>query len=73
MINIESGVPAPTSNRRTFAQKYPWRELEVGQSFLEPATCFRTMQAGASLAGKRLGKKFVARIVDGGVRVWRTA
>lgn len=73
MIKIESGIPAPTSNTRTFVARYPWRDLEVSQSFLVTDVKFKTMQAGASLAGKRLNRKFVARIVDGGVRVWRTA
>lgn len=71
MIKVESNIPFPDG--RTFSRKYPWTELEVGQSFFVPNGVFRSMQAGASLAGRRLGKTFRARVVEGGVRIWRLA
>ena len=71
MIKIESGIPFPQNGR--WQSKYPWRDLEVGQSFLVPDGVFRTMQAGASLAGRRLSKTFRARKTDDGIRIWRLA
>lgn len=71
MIKIEAGIPFPKEGMWT--TKYPWRELDVDQSFFVANATFRTMQSGASLAGRRLGKTFRARKVDGGVRVWRLA
>lgn len=70
MYQIETGIPFP--DRKVWRSIYPWRDLDVGQSFFVKDGVFRTMQAGASLAGKRLNKQFRARTVDGGVRVWRT-
>lgn len=71
MYSIETSIPFPASPG--WKAKYPWRELDVGQSFFVSDVKFRTMQAGASLAGRRLNKQFRARIVDGGVRIWRIA
>ena len=35
IIEIDDDIPMPTSRRRAV---YPWKELEVGQSFFVPAT-----------------------------------
>lgn len=65
---IENEIPIP-AHRNT---KYPWDELEIDQSFLvDPAP--KGFSSSVSLAGKRLGRKFTARTVGSGVRVWRVA
>lgn len=70
MIAIDDGIPAPlpvSSGRR----KYPWYELEVGQSFLAPNTSTHSMTCSATHYGRRLGRKFRTSKVEGGIRVWR--
>lgn len=52
-------------------ETYPWSQLEVGQSFFVEGANLRSMSSTASHAGRRNGKKFMARAADGGVRVWR--
>lgn len=52
-------------------EKYPWSKLEVGESFFVEGVALRSMSSTASHAGRRNKKKFIARVVDGGVRVWR--
>lgn len=50
---------------------YPWREMEVGQSF----GCRRkagSMRPSAYRQGKRLDRQFAVRSARGGCRVWRT-
>lgn len=70
MIEIEKGIEMPD---RPLGKppKYPWREMEVGDSFFVPNMNTADFGGGASTAGKRLGKKFSCRREGNGVRVWR--
>ena len=73
MYQVDRGyeMPAP----RPVFGKYPFKTMEVGESFfvaLEDMAGPKRMHSTAYNYGKRLGKKFVARRVEGGVRVWRT-
>ena len=76
---IESGVEIPTNAKpkKEKVAKYPYAEMNIGDSFFVPSG-----ERGGSLGnicamnkkmGERLGWKFVARTVEGGVRVWRKA
>ncbi len=69
-IKIEDGVPLPTRTHK--GAKYPWNDLEVGQSFavIDPPKWFHTT---VSAEGRKRGKKFTVRQIDGGARVWRIA
>lgn len=75
-FQIEKNVPMAErgSAHRGRPAKYPWAEMEVGDSFFSPSdgATAATMRAGAQKAGKRLGFTFAVRLVEGGVRVWRT-
>jgi hypothetical protein len=65
---IESGVEMPERNN----QRYPLGEMEPGDSFFLPDTEQRTrIQSAVSWHGKRNGRKYSIRTVDGGFRVWR--
>jgi hypothetical protein len=70
-ISIEKNIPLPVAKKGRTA-KYPWGQLEIGDSFLVNAST-RSMSVQASAAGKRFERSFSCRTVDGGVRVWRTA
>lgn len=72
MIEIEKGVPLP-SDERGRAAKYPWAEMEIGDSFFLKDGSSSSISGAASNAGKRLGFKFSTREMDDGVRVWRIA
>ncbi len=61
-----------------YKAKYPLADMSVGDSFCLPLNG-RTATALQRLAstrvryqGKKLGRKFTIRQVDGGVRIWRT-
>lgn len=67
-FEVEKGIPAPETRGKE--AKYPWKEMEVGDSFLitEPPKYIRNM---ASQAGRVNGLKFSVRTLPEGVRVWR--
>jgi hypothetical protein len=52
---------------------YPYRDMDVGDSFFVPEGKMPTVNAANYRAFKSLGWKFSARKQDGGIRVWRTS
>jgi hypothetical protein len=76
MIEVQSGIPIPDINRNPPTRrhsKYPWHTMNVGDSFFAPNVTVKGFAGTAYSAGKRHGRTYVARTMDGGVRVWRTA
>jgi len=71
-IKIEKGIPLPTTARTPRAEKYPLRQLEVGDSFVAPVGQ-AALSAHARRVAKDTGYKFVVRHAEGGARVWRKA
>lgn len=71
---IEKGVPMPRP-----PQKYPWADMEVGDSFLaecapgERGTVGNRLRNAAErfIEVRGLDWKFRYRSVEGGVRIWR--
>jgi hypothetical protein len=83
---VETGVPMPPppsgpSRRKHPPQRwmYPWLIMDIADSFYVPAngrdvSLVRKDIQNIMRKHKRLGtRKFEARVVEGGVRVWRTA
>lgn len=60
-------MPEPMSNR------YPWAEMEVGDSFVFPEGITQNAALNTSKAQNRNGKKFVVRKTEEGIAAWRTA
>lgn len=52
---------------------YPFRNMNVGDSFDAPIETFHRVQNAAIVWGRRNGKRFVTRRVDGVARCWRVA
>jgi hypothetical protein len=69
-IERDHVIPAMRAHKGR-KEKYPWSGLEVGDSFFVDGGDARSMTSTASHAGRRNGKKFIARAELGGVRVWR--
>lgn len=71
MFAIEKGVDQPKSNN-----KYPWRDMVPGDSFLVPTAeggdekLMRALTSQCSTWGRQCEHMFRARVVDDGVRVW---
>jgi hypothetical protein len=68
-IKIDRGIPLPEVMRK---MRYPWMQMEVGDSFFAPSAVLKTMKCSAYKMGLNLGRKYEAHPEAGGVRVWRT-
>ncbi len=68
MYKIEKNVPPPKAVRK---RKWPFSELEVGDSTLILQEERNAAAKAACWYGKRSGKRFALRKVDDGVRIWR--
>lgn len=70
MINVglDKDIPVPEPRKR-----YPYKEMEVGDSFFVEGGGIQNICNQNYRTGKKLGKSFIARKEDNGVRVWRTA
>jgi hypothetical protein len=80
MAEIEKNVPPPKEGRRppgSLAPPYPFSKMEPGDSVFIRGGHSDGLEASAArqLAFKRRRKgapcRFVARNVEGGVRIWR--
>ena len=77
-FEIEKEIPIPPLRRED--RKYPFADMDVGDSFFirfsVEARKKNQSKIGAAIGGysrRNSGKKFSARCVDGGIRVWRIA
>jgi len=71
MFNVEKGIDVPPRKSRRGKSKYPFDQMDVGDSFLARGVKLQTLTTAAAHYGKPLGKKFTARTLDDGIRVWR--
>ena len=75
MFTIEKNVPLPVEGRE-HNLKYPYPEMEIGDSFLAPATdCFEAskIRSSAYAWGRRNGHKFKTARDGDGIRVFMIA
>jgi hypothetical protein len=75
-FTVETNVELPTRKGGRSGSKYPFAQMDVGQSFLvgsadAKVTTLRSA-IGAFMKG-HTGYKFAVRAVEGGIRVWRVA
>lgn len=76
MYEIEKGIDYPEN---WCARKYPFAEMEIGDSFLVPieeiknrsAEYVRNSILGSARQKRMPGKKFRTRKLEEGIRVWR--
>ena len=83
-FKVEKGVQLPPqrTGRPAGGTKYPWNDMEIGDSFFSQATegrnpkehGDRVTRAGNNWAKRRKpGVRFAFRTVEGGTRIWRVA
>lgn len=72
-FKIERGVAVPAARKRI--TRYPFAEMEIGDSFLAPVQKATSAASAARIYGRINGRKLVARREgdDGAVRIWRVA
>ncbi len=70
-IEPNVAMPKPHNLHRG---KYPWREMQIGDSFLVGHQVKgSTIRSGASIAGRKHGREFAVRRTPEGLRCWRIA
>ena len=67
---VEKGIPIPTRKSQRW-KRYPFPEMEVGDSFLVSREDGYKAQSAAHEYGSRCGVKFCTRRLEIGLRVWR--
>jgi hypothetical protein len=76
MIRIQKNVPLPSTKSRGRNGgrpfKYPWSQMEVGDSFLVPDGVGRAAHT-LVMSASSLARRFVARKTDEGYRCWRVS
>jgi len=72
--STSSDHPAPVGGGRGRPSIYPLKNLEIGQSFFVPCTTdeeINSVRVSAQYYQRKLKRRFVTRLVEGGIRVWR--
>ena len=69
-VAIDSKVPIPDRIAGD-RSKYPWIEMNIGDSFFVPGRKIESFSGQVVSASKRFGTKYTCRTEDNGVRVWR--
>lgn len=73
MYEIEKGIPLDQSRGNGHRAKYPWRQMEVGDSFVMDSH-IQSASGKVGAAQKATGFKFSCRkISDTQTRIWRVA
>lgn len=72
---VEPGVKVPTIKRcrKRGGSKYPFFEMNVGDSFVVPTQQAAGVRRAAHYFSEREGWRFITRTVPEGLRVWRIA
>ncbi len=72
-ITVDKSGPPPPPRPLHKNLKYPWHDMDVGDSFVVPETKVRGIRSVAEIASLRYGKRFVHGMDPRGqTRVWRT-
>ena len=67
---IEKNIPLPQKRRRP--SRYPFADMNVGDSFLTSNTSVRGSMIAYAKRHKSMGLRFIAETqADGRIRVWR--
>jgi hypothetical protein len=69
----EGGPELPSRGSLGRSWKYPWKELNPGDSFFVPGRTIKAISAMSCNRSKMDGRKYACRTENGGVRVWRIA
>lgn len=76
MIKLDKNIPIPVASKKTGPRKYPFAEMEIGDSFFIEATSIQQIARKRStlcVSAKRMGDNYKITIkrVIGGIRCWR--
>lgn len=69
-IKIDKGIELPP-NSGGRPRKYPWRDMEIGDSFFIPQKRYSGLFTGARNAGIKIRTRQMNENGVDGIRVWR--
>ncbi len=71
-MKIEKGIPVrdPRTDANGVRRKYPWDEMETGDSFFAPVSS-NALRTTAAYHAKKTGQEFIVRKENDGARAWR--
>jgi hypothetical protein len=72
-MEVEKNIPLPRPQRASKPSKYPWDQMEIGDSFLVPGKTTAEMSGRVRYAEKTTGFCFTSRSTPEGCRIWRVA
>lgn len=71
-MKIEKGVPIPDKVPTGRGRKYPWEEMEVGDSlFFDNKTEYEQARSASGAYARNHEVKFTSRMTLEGYRIWR--
>ena len=73
MFEIEKDVPAPVRERAGRPKKYPFDQMQPGDSIFMPGAKIAPMGTIGKQKAQNPGQKFATRQEEGGMRIWRIA
>ena len=65
-VDLEKNIPLPRPR-----QKYPYRDMNVGDSFFVENASMQNICNQNYRTGKKFNMSFIARAEGNGIRVWR--
>lgn len=68
---VTNKIPLPDRVRTSAASTYPFSDMQPGDSFPVSKDELNNVRVSACTFGKRHGKKFSVRQIDGNHRCWR--
>lgn len=68
---IEKNIAITRKSTGFKSSKYPFHQMEVGDSFWAEKRKGIDPRSAAVAHGDKYGKKFATRAIDGGIRIWR--
>ena len=72
MLKIDRDVPIPPLVGKGLGRKYPFEEMEIGDSFFVTDVSPKSVRTSANGWKKRHpGFEYTSRVIDGWTRVWR--
>jgi len=71
MYEIEQGFDMPKGNGKNGRKKYPFPDMDIGDSFFVSADKYQNARNAASGHSKKFGKVFSFRKTEKGARCWR--
>jgi len=71
-FTIEKGIPLGKIRKRQCGSKFPWKEMEIGDSFFSPRKSGLALKEYSTTYGIKLTQRAVVENGIKGYRIWRT-